>query len=139
MLRARTHFLLARACNLVQLSLPQSGQREREKGRKREKEKERWRVRKRKRERGGGKAREGWRERDRDVQYGCFIFIFKRNDGCLGAFYLSSSEISYIVCPSQVFLSSVIISRQPSQLTEPLPSMGRLNVLLANIRLGQKI
>jgi hypothetical protein len=24
--------------------------------------------------------------RGRDVEYGCLIFIFKRNDGCLGAF-----------------------------------------------------
>ncbi len=41
----------------------------------------------RERERGGGEMnREGERERgrERDVEYGCFIF--KRNDGCLGTF-----------------------------------------------------
>jgi hypothetical protein len=26
------------------------------------------------------------REKERDVEYGCFIYIFKRNDGCLGTF-----------------------------------------------------
>jgi hypothetical protein len=46
----------------MQLSLPQTSQRGRE--RKRE----------------GGIER----ERERDVEYGCFIFIFKMNDGCLG-------------------------------------------------------
>ncbi len=36
------------------------------------------------RERGRKREREG--ERERDVEYGCFIFIFKRNEGCLGTF-----------------------------------------------------
>ncbi len=45
------------------------------KGRERGREKERERVRKRERERG-----------ERDVEYGCFIFISKMNDGCLGTF-----------------------------------------------------
>ncbi len=44
---------------------------------------ERKRVRERERER----KRE--RERERDEEYGCFILIFKRNDGCLGTFKLS--------------------------------------------------
>ena len=35
--------------------------------------------------------KEGGRESEkdggeRDVEYGCFIFIFNRNDGCLGTF-----------------------------------------------------
>jgi hypothetical protein len=33
------------------------------------------------------------RGRERHVEYGCFIFIFKRNDGCLGTFKLSSINI----------------------------------------------
>jgi hypothetical protein len=40
------------------------------------------------------RKREGERERERDnqkvgerdVEYGCFILILKRNDGCLGTF-----------------------------------------------------
>jgi hypothetical protein len=49
-------------------------QRERERGRERKRE----RQRDRERMRGG--------EREKDVEYGCFIFIFNRNDGCLGTF-----------------------------------------------------
>jgi len=33
--------------------------------------------------------REGWegeKERERSVEYGCFIFIFKRNDRCIGTY-----------------------------------------------------
>ncbi len=52
-------------------------ERERERGRERKRE----RVRKRERERESKK--EGG---ERDVEYGCFIFIFNRNDGCLGRF-----------------------------------------------------
>jgi hypothetical protein len=39
-------------------------------------------------ERGGenDEERERERERERDVEYGRFIFIFKRNDRCLGTF-----------------------------------------------------
>ncbi len=44
--------------------------------RKREGERVRKREREIKRER--GRKREG----ERDVEYGCFIFIFKTNDGC---------------------------------------------------------
>ncbi len=51
-----------------------------------EKERQRERVRKRERE------REKERERERNVEHGCFIFILKRNDGCLGTFNLSSSK-----------------------------------------------
>jgi hypothetical protein len=41
------------------------------------------------------KKRDG--ERERDVEYDSFIFIFKRNDGCLGTFsYLVYIFISYI-------------------------------------------
>jgi hypothetical protein len=32
---------------------------------------------------GGGK---GEKEKERDVEYCCFILIFKRNGGCLGTF-----------------------------------------------------
>ncbi len=47
-------------------------------------------VRERERER--EKGREIKRERERDVEYSrIVIFIFKRNDGCLGTFYLSST------------------------------------------------
>jgi hypothetical protein len=35
-----------------------------------------------KREKEGGRERKG----ERDVEYGCFIFIFKRYDGNLGTF-----------------------------------------------------
>ncbi len=60
----------------------------------REKEGERDREGERERERERGSEREsekeGERERERDVKYGCLIFIFKRDDGCLGTFYLSS-------------------------------------------------
>ncbi len=42
------------------------------------------------REREGARERERKREGERDVEYGCFIFIFKRNDGCLGIFKSSS-------------------------------------------------
>ncbi len=44
------------------------------------------RERERKRERERERKRERKRERERDVEYGCFIFIFKRNDGCFGTF-----------------------------------------------------
>ncbi len=37
------------------------------------------------------RKREG--ERERDVKYSCFIFIFKRNDGCLGTFKLLEAFI----------------------------------------------
>jgi hypothetical protein len=39
-------------------------------------------VRKRERER----ERKRGREREGDVEYGCYLFIFKRNDRCLGTF-----------------------------------------------------
>jgi hypothetical protein len=35
------------------------------------------------------------REEERDLEYGCFIFIFKRNDRCLGTFKLSSIIIFF--------------------------------------------
>ncbi len=35
-------------------------------------------------EKEGERGRE--RKKERDVEYGCFILIFKRNDGCLGTF-----------------------------------------------------
>jgi hypothetical protein len=44
------------------------------------------RERERVREKESEKEREGEGEGERDVEYGCFIFIFKRNDGCLGTF-----------------------------------------------------
>jgi hypothetical protein len=44
----------------------------------REKETERERERER--------EREGERGGERDVEYGCFIFTFNRNNGCLGTF-----------------------------------------------------
>jgi len=37
-------------------------------------------------EREGERGRERERERDIYFEYGCFIFIFKRNDACLGTF-----------------------------------------------------
>jgi hypothetical protein len=49
-------------------SLPQTRQSEREG------------ERERKREKGREKKRGKKRERERDAEYGCFIFIFKRND-----------------------------------------------------------
>ncbi len=70
------------------------GWRERGKERKREGEKEGMRERGREgervRKREGEKESEKEGESERDVEYGCFIFIFKRNDGCLGNFWLSS-------------------------------------------------
>ncbi len=58
--------------------------------RKREQEGGRDRERKREGERVSEKegGREWVRKRDiyKDVEYGYFIFIFKRNDGCLGIF-----------------------------------------------------
>jgi hypothetical protein len=53
----------------------------------RKSDKERDREREGERERGREGERERERERERD---GCFILIFKRNDGCLGTFKLSS-------------------------------------------------
>ncbi len=44
------------------------------------------RERERESEREGGKERESEKEGERDVEYGCFILIFNRNDGCLGNF-----------------------------------------------------
>ncbi len=45
----------------------------------------------REKERGERKReREKEGETERDVEYGCFILILKRNDGCLGTFKLSS-------------------------------------------------
>jgi hypothetical protein len=55
-----------------------------ERERKRERESRRVREREKEGEREGG--RERGRERERDVEYGCFIFIFKRNYRCLGTF-----------------------------------------------------
>ncbi len=51
--------------------------------RKREGERERERESGRERERGIEREikREEERERERDVEYGCFVFIFKRNNG----------------------------------------------------------
>jgi hypothetical protein len=84
MLRVHPHFLLTRAWY-------KEGERERErwregggKERKRESGRDMERERERKRERERERGREG--ERERDVEYGCFILIFKRNDGCLGTF-----------------------------------------------------
>jgi hypothetical protein len=54
------------------LSACNSDRRERERGRERKTE--------------GGRESKRERERERDVEYGCFIFIFKRNDRCLGTF-----------------------------------------------------
>ncbi len=67
--------------------------REGERGRKRE------RVRTGEREKEGERerVRKGERERrERYVENGCLIFIFKRNDGCLGTFYLLSIYIHAI-------------------------------------------
>ncbi len=58
----------------------------------RERERVRERVRKRERKR-ELKGRE--RDRERHVEYGCF-FIFKRNDGCLSTFQLSSLKIQSV-------------------------------------------
>jgi hypothetical protein len=44
------------------------------------------REREGKRQRQRGRERKRERKRERAVEYGCFIFIFKRNDGCLGTF-----------------------------------------------------
>ena len=43
------------------------------------------RERDREREKDGGREREkeGGRVRERDVEHGCFIFIFERNEGAL--------------------------------------------------------
>ncbi len=60
-------------------------ERENERERKREKEGGRERVRKREREREG--ERGGDRDREQDVEYGCFILIINRNDGCFGTLY----------------------------------------------------
>ncbi len=54
---------------------------ERERGREKE-------VREREREKEGERERK--RKKGRVVEYCCFIFIFKGNDGCLGTFKLSS-------------------------------------------------
>jgi hypothetical protein len=51
---------------------------------KRGKERERGRERQSEREKEREREREGRKERD--VEYGCFIYIFKMNDGCLGTF-----------------------------------------------------
>ncbi len=55
---------------LARVSTPSSLVRERERGRERESEKE-----------GGERGKEGEREREKER-----VFIFKRNDGCLGTF-----------------------------------------------------
>ncbi len=66
---------------------------------KKEEGRERKRERERESEKEGEREREREKERERDVAlyfmlnvmfYSCFIFIFKRNDRCLGTFYLSS-------------------------------------------------
>jgi hypothetical protein len=80
MLRACPHFLLARACNSLSLRPVRGRERKREKDRGREGERGGESVRKRERK------REGERERGREIEYVCFISIFKRNDGCLGTF-----------------------------------------------------
>jgi hypothetical protein len=54
--------------------------------RERERGTERKRHTERGRERGGERKREGEKGGERDVEYGYFIFIFNRNDGCLGTF-----------------------------------------------------
>jgi hypothetical protein len=56
------------------------GEKEGERVRKRERESEKEGERVRKRE------RESEKEGERVVEYGCFIFIFKRNRGRLGTF-----------------------------------------------------
>jgi hypothetical protein len=45
-------------------------------------------VSKRERERVSKRERESEKDgkRERGVEYGCFIFIFKRNDRCIGTF-----------------------------------------------------
>jgi hypothetical protein len=55
----------------------------------------------RERERGGERerGREGDREKERDVEYSSFIFIFKRNDGCLGTVWLSSDSLDIYGLP----------------------------------------
>ncbi len=72
-------------------SLVREGEGEREREREREKGKEK--------ERGREKQRQREEERDReiDVEYvqNCY-FYFKRNDRCLGTFYLSSIEITAV-------------------------------------------
>jgi hypothetical protein len=47
---------------------------------------QRERKRERESEKEGEKDRKRERERAKDVEYGCLIFIFKRNGGCLGTF-----------------------------------------------------
>ncbi len=70
--------------------LPGQSVRERGGERKRESEKEGEREKQggSESEKEGERVRE--RERERYVEYGCFIYIFNRNDGCLGTFQLSS-------------------------------------------------
>jgi hypothetical protein len=57
-------------------------------------------------EKEGGRERERERESEkegeRDVEYGCFIFNYKRIDRCLGTFLLSSLRmlvVSLSICP----------------------------------------
>jgi hypothetical protein len=52
------------------------------------------------------RVRESEKDGERDVEYGCFIF--KRNDGCLGTFYLSNVNILSIVIQADVRLNTVI-------------------------------
>ncbi len=65
-------------------------ERKRERKREGEREKEGERERDRKRAREREREREGGRERKRDRCPELLFLIFKRNDGCLGAFKLSS-------------------------------------------------
>ncbi len=76
----------------------------------REREKVRMREKVRERE----KVSERERERERDVEYGycIFIFIFKRNDRCLGTFKLSSITIVIIVIGN----SSTVVELLPHRL-----------------------
>jgi hypothetical protein len=76
---------------LIQSVSQRKIERDRERERE-EKEGEIERAREKRRERGRERERE--RERERDVEYGCFIFNFKRNDfWCLGTFKLSSLRL----------------------------------------------
>jgi hypothetical protein len=88
---------LSRKCGHA-LSVPHSfiqsvRERKREKDReKRERHREKEIERETERERDRGERERG---RERDVEYGCFNFLFKSNDGCLGTFKLSSVECLY--------------------------------------------
>jgi hypothetical protein len=96
---------LSRKCGRA-LSVPQSvSQRERESVRERvcEREREGERDKEIERDKEGERVREREREgeTERDVKYGCLIFIFKRNDGCLGTFNFSSVIYVFVLVKLQ--------------------------------------